>query len=337
LLQAEEVVRAPMAGQLLGNFRRAFVTPPIAPRRQPLRVAFPGHDRPHDRQAGRPVQVGHRAMHTDVHLVQALLHPAAPIAPLGNQGAFVPHQRPQQAHLLERPKGSPQQATTVETLNPFTVAAIALRAPRDTAQFPRIHEHHLEARAFEHFVRHDPVHARALQRHRRDAARGQPRGQLLDARCRRGKYGHLAAAAGPRRRTDPMLLAPHIDASDIRAQHREAFRIVARSRWIPAILHRHHLVSAFANTTARVGSVVNSRLGECHDGPRHCSIPARSHAAFAASGSNEDRALAAVGSSSAYLTRRRTRAVTFRSIRRVAAAVLPTVLTQQMGLVRSCA
>src|SRR5439155_14002788 len=238
LLQTEEMILAPVTSQLLGDLSLAFLTPPIAQRRQPARVAVTGHDGPDDRHACRAIEFGDGAMDADIHLVQALLHPAKPLTPLGDERAFVPDERAQQTDLLDRTKGAAQEATAVQTLNPFTVAAIGFWAPGDAAQFARIHEDDLQACPFEHLVRHNPVHARALERDRRHAALLQPCGHLLHARCGRRKDGHFAAHARPRWRTDPVVLAPNIDPSHVRAQHREALHAVTLNS-VPAVLVAH--------------------------------------------------------------------------------------------------
>ena len=91
-------------------------------------------------------------MHPHVHLVQGLLHASDPVAPLSDQHGFVADEGPQHADLLDGAKRAPEQATTVQPLDPFAVATIGLFAARHAPQFPRVHEHDLQAVAFEHLV-----------------------------------------------------------------------------------------------------------------------------------------------------------------------------------------
>ena len=277
------MVGAPVAGQLFGDCGLSLLTPIIAQGGQTVRVAFASHNGPYDRHASNAVQVGHGAMDADVHLVQRLLHASQPIRAFGDQRCPVPDQRPQQAHRLGGTERPAQQSAAEQPLQPFTVASVRFRPARHPAQLPRIDQPHLKLGLFEHFVRHDPIHPRPLERDGPHAAVLQPGDQPLQARSRRWKTLDVTAVAGARRGADPMLFTPDINAGHIPAQHRK-----------PVAFVRHdHLTTRCANTTARVGVCMDSRLGEGHIRPRQCAIATRSHADSAVSHASETGAATA--------------------------------------------
>ena len=113
LLQAKEMIRPPMAGQLCGDVGFTGSAARIPQRGEALWIAFAGEDRAHDRHPGGAVQVGHCPMDADIHLIEAFLHPTQPVTPFRHERPFVPHQGAQQADCLTRPKRAAQQAAAV--------------------------------------------------------------------------------------------------------------------------------------------------------------------------------------------------------------------------------
>ena len=79
-------------------------------------------------------------------------------------------------------------------------------------------------------MQHDPIHARNLQRHSRHATVLQPCDHPLEARRRRGKALDLAVVAVSLKKTNPMLLTPHIDAGHIPAQSWKPIAFVQSGR-----------------------------------------------------------------------------------------------------------
>ena len=76
---------APRPRQVLGDLFGRFSTPTVPVRGELDRVAFDSDDGTDDGQAGQPREVGDRAMHLDVHLVQGLLHPLDISRALGHE------------------------------------------------------------------------------------------------------------------------------------------------------------------------------------------------------------------------------------------------------------
>ena len=66
-----------------------------------------------NRHPGNAIDVGDRPVHSYVHLVQTLLHPAHPVAGFGHQRRLIPHQRSKHADGFLRPERAMQQSATM--------------------------------------------------------------------------------------------------------------------------------------------------------------------------------------------------------------------------------
>ncbi len=73
--EVEEMLVAPIPREVLGDLFGRLRTARVVVRAERDGIAFARHDGTDDGHPGRPREVGDRAMHLDVHLVQGLLHP----------------------------------------------------------------------------------------------------------------------------------------------------------------------------------------------------------------------------------------------------------------------
>src|SRR5215831_2008094 len=85
------MILSPVPAQLFGNFLLGFIAAWIAELRQLLRIPLSVCDGTQDGHPSRPIDIGNRPVYAHVHLVQALLHPPQPIAPLRHQVRFIAH------------------------------------------------------------------------------------------------------------------------------------------------------------------------------------------------------------------------------------------------------
>jgi len=74
LLQDEERIFSPAAGQGFGDLLFAFAAAMVAQGGQFMRVTLPGHDDPDDGPTGLPGHVAQHLRELHVHLEQGLLH-----------------------------------------------------------------------------------------------------------------------------------------------------------------------------------------------------------------------------------------------------------------------
>ena len=148
-------------------------------------------------------------MHLHVHLVQCLLHPLHAARALARQVAQLPVQGPQPRDRFARPERPAQQPATVQQLQPLAVDHVRL-APRHVAQLPRVRQQHLQAARLEQLVHRDPVHVRALHRHRLDALLLQPVGEPRQLRSRHAGIRARWASRPPGRCADPVLTTAQV-------------------------------------------------------------------------------------------------------------------------------
>jgi hypothetical protein len=205
------MVRAPVSGQLLGDRFFTLAATRIPPLRQPDGVPLAGHNRSQNRHTGSAVQIRDRAMQPHVHLIQALLHAPQPIGALGYQHRFAAHQRTQVADGILRPETTPQQAATVQKLNPLAIQHIRF-ASRHPAQVARIDQQHFDTAALQQFKQRNPIHPGTLHRHRFHSQLQQPVGQGQQLGRSGPELAYFRAATLGRRRTHIVALASYIDA-----------------------------------------------------------------------------------------------------------------------------
>ena len=169
--QVEEMLGAPGASEIPGDLGGGLPTARVPVLGQPGRIAFAPDDGAHDRQPGGPGEVGDRAMHLHVHLIQGLLHPLDAARALGHQIGQLALERAQSGDGLARTERAPQQPTAVQQLEPLTVADVGL-PPRDIVQLAGVDEQGLDAPRLEQLSDGDPVDGRALHGHRLHAVVG---------------------------------------------------------------------------------------------------------------------------------------------------------------------
>ena len=99
-----------------------------------------GADDRHPRGAG---EVGDRAMHLDVHLVEGLLHPLHAARALRDEIGHLALQRPEPDDGLGGPKGAAQQPAAMEQLQPLAIADVGLPS-RHVVQLAGVDEHDLD-------------------------------------------------------------------------------------------------------------------------------------------------------------------------------------------------
>ena len=210
----------------------------------------PRDDRPHDGHAGRAVEVRHRPMHAHVHLVQALLHAAQPIAPFGDQRRFcrAPASAAGRPARVGRnaPRSRPQLCSR-------WIHSQSRRSdfgrPGTRAQLARIDEQHVEARLVRAF--------RAGRSGTRPCSRAPPSRDAAVLQPARPSCSSPASSRETRatsrpspvrdRRADPMLSLP----TSIPATSRRSTGNLPSPR---RLLAMSDLLTRCANTTARVGS-----------------------------------------------------------------------------------
>src|SRR5215472_3013137 len=101
----------------------------MAQLRQFPRIPLSSGDGTQDGHSRHSIDVGNRPMEAHVHLVQALLHSPQPVRTLRHQVRLITHQRAQYADRCFRPERTPQQAATVQPLDPLAIGRVRFSCP----------------------------------------------------------------------------------------------------------------------------------------------------------------------------------------------------------------
>jgi hypothetical protein len=200
LAQRKQVFATVIAGQGGAYLLLIGFAITVAMRRQLVRVAYPGQDVPHDRQAGDAGDVAEHILQLQVHLGQGLLHAINAGGGGFHQGLAVAHIAAQCYDLASRTKTRMEQTDAMEFLQPLAVLDVGL-APAHVMHLVGVDQHHLQPAFREYFVERDPVDPGRLHRHRLDAALHQPIGQLMKAAGESAELTHrLGITVGSYRR-----------------------------------------------------------------------------------------------------------------------------------------
>ena len=212
LPEVEQVLFAPVPRQFLGYFGFAPPAAPVAQCRQRDGTALArdyGGQYPH---AGDAVDVGHRMVQADVHLVQRLLdgldrlraHPLDVLAFADDR-----------AHGVERvgrTERAAQKSAAVQPLQPLAVLDVALAA-RDHLDGAGVHKDAFDAGGFERVVDGNPEYARRLHRGGFHLALFHPCGHAQEFVCRRPEMLDVVRAVILARSADVMVrVSRKIDA-----------------------------------------------------------------------------------------------------------------------------
>jgi len=217
LLQVEQVLLAPSAQEFLGDLRFGFLAPPVAELRQLGRVALAADNGRDDGHPGRAVDIGHRMVDADVHLVAALLHLLDELGARRDQVFLFTQQCPHRHDRFGRTEGRVKQPAAVKPLQPLAVLHVAL-APGDHPHFARVDEHDLDAVRFEQVGDGYPVDAGALQRDGFDRTLLEPREQPVKLGGRRPEMRGVVCTVFLARTADVVIRSPRdIDARHIAA------------------------------------------------------------------------------------------------------------------------
>jgi hypothetical protein len=123
--------------------------------RQRRRIALARDDGADDRHPGGAGEVGDRAMHLDVHLVEGLLHPLYAARALSHEIGHLALQRPEPDDGVGGPEGSAQQPAAMQQRQPLAIADIGL-PPRDVVQLAGVDQDDLDPAGREQLVDGDP-------------------------------------------------------------------------------------------------------------------------------------------------------------------------------------
>jgi hypothetical protein len=130
-----------------------------------------------------------------------------------------PEERAHRAHRLRRAERGPQEADSVQVLEPLTVLDIGL-PPRDILHVPCVHQADLQAAGLQDLIQGDPVHARGLHGHGSHAALLQPGGQRPQVR-REGPEAPDGLRVAVQRHADVDLGGADVDARRVRGADRQ--------------------------------------------------------------------------------------------------------------------
>ena len=116
LFQREEVLVPPVAGELVGNLRFGLLAPWIPHLRKLSWITLPVDDRLEYPHPGGSVDVGHRMVYPNVHLVAALLDPLDRLR-AGRDDVFaLTDYRPYGIVLLWRSEAAAKESAAVQPL-----------------------------------------------------------------------------------------------------------------------------------------------------------------------------------------------------------------------------
>ena len=176
LLEDEEMLRAPGAGQGLGNLVFVFVAAIVAQGGQFVGITLAGDNRPDDAQTGVAGGVGDGLIEADVHVDERLLHVQDVRRAVLDELSAVAQQGAQGNQVGVGAKGFGEQPQAVQSLDPLTVEDIGLMAGGEAAGQVAADQAAMDAAAFQHLEEGDPVDAGGFHGDRLDAVLDQPIG-----------------------------------------------------------------------------------------------------------------------------------------------------------------
>ena len=156
--EREEMLGAVIPLQRFGHGVGTGLNPIVPILGEGPRVALPSDKRAENAQACHPGHITHDLVQVESHLIQRLLHRLHRLDGHPDQLCPMAEQPAELAHVLRRPKRRCQQAIRRQLLEPSTVEALRLRAPRHIFDMARIDEGNRKASGLQNLKERDPVY-----------------------------------------------------------------------------------------------------------------------------------------------------------------------------------
>ncbi len=157
LLEGEQVLRAPVAFEALGDLFGTGADADVLHGGEDMAIAFAGDDGTQDLLPGLADHIGDDVGQQDVHLGERLLQVLHMPRLALKQHLALARQGTQGAHRVVGAERTPEQSIAHELLQPLAVEYVGL-APRDVLVMPGIDQQHLETTPVQEFIQGNPVH-----------------------------------------------------------------------------------------------------------------------------------------------------------------------------------